>query len=174
VLPDVDGLEVTRHIRESSLVPIIVVSARSDEDEQVEAFDCGANDFVPKPFRERELLARVRAALRSSAGQNDSPEPLSAGNLRLDPVERRLFGEDIEVKLTPTEFKILAVMFRSAGRVVTHQQLLRTVWGNAYLKEVQYLRVYMKQLRHKIEREPARPKYLLTASGVGYRLKVDP
>jgi two-component system KDP operon response regulator KdpE len=172
-LPDIDGIDVTRQIRECSQVPIIILSARSEESDQIEALDCGANDYITKPFREGELLARVRVALRWGVLSRDVTDPFTVGELRVDPAERRVFVGDIEVDLTPTEYKLLATMVRQAGRVVTHQQLLRDVWGPEYVKEVQYLRVYMKQLRYKLEKEPAQPKYLLTAPGVGYRLKVD-
>jgi two-component system KDP operon response regulator KdpE len=169
LLPDQGGIALTRQIRESSDVPIIVVSPRDDEDSQVDALDGGANDYVVRPYRERELLARVRAALRW--GRAPGSDPFTIGDLRLDPAQRRVFMRGSEVNLTPTEYKLLAVLTRQAGRVVTHQQLLKEVWGSAYVKEVQYLRVYMKQLRNKLEREPARPRCLLTAPGVGYRLK---
>jgi two-component system KDP operon response regulator KdpE len=172
-LPDVDGLEVTRQIREASQVPIIVVSRRTDESAQIEALDSGANDYVTMPFNEGELLARVRVALRWGESQVKPPLPLVAGALRVDPAERRVFMNGVEVELTRTEYKLLAAMIRQAGRVVSHAQLLREVWGAAYVKEVQYLRVYIKQLRAKLEVEPSEPKYLLTAPGIGYRLKVD-
>jgi len=169
LLPDQGGIALTRQIRESSDVPIIMVSPRDDEDSQVDALDGGANDYVVRPYRERELLARVRAALRW--GRPPGSDPFTIGDLRVDPAQRRVFMRGAEVNLTPTEYKLLAVLTRQAGRVVTHQQLLKEVWGSAYVKEVQYLRVYMKQLRNKLEREPARPRCLLTAPGVGYRLK---
>jgi two-component system KDP operon response regulator KdpE len=164
-------VQITRQIRESSDVPIIVVSPRDDEDAQVEALDSGANDYVVRPFRERELMARVRVALRW--GRPPGSDPYSIGDLRVDPAQRRVFVRGAEVSLTPTEYRLLAVLMRQAGKVVTHQQLLKEVWGSAYVKEVQYLRVYMKQLRNKLEREPARPRSLLTAPGVGYRLKAQ-
>jgi two-component system KDP operon response regulator KdpE len=171
LLPDQSGVQITRQIRESSDVPIIVVSPRDDEDAQVEALDSGANDYVVRPFRERELMARVRVALRW--GRPPGSDPYSIGDLRVDPAQRRVFVRGAEVSLTPTEYRLLAVLMRQAGKVVTHQQLLKEVWGSAYVKEVQYLRVYMKQLRNKLEREPARPRSLLTAPGVGYRLKAQ-
>jgi two-component system KDP operon response regulator KdpE len=171
LLPDQSGVELTRQIRESSDVPIIVVAANDDEDSEVEALDSGANDYVVKPFRERELLARVRVALRWS--RPPGSDPFTIGELRVDPAQRRVFVRGAEVSLTPTEYRLLAVLMRQAGRVVTHQQMLREVWGSAYIKEVQYLRVYMKQLRNKLEKEPARPRCLLTAPGVGYRLQAQ-
>jgi two-component system KDP operon response regulator KdpE len=171
LLPDVAGVELTRQIRECSEVPIIVVSSRGDEDTHVEALDSGANDYVVKPFRERELLARVRVALRW--GRPPGSDPYTIGDLHVDPAQRRVFVRGAEVNLTPTEYRLLAVLMRQAGRVVTHQDLLKEVWGLAYVKEVQYLRVYMKQLRTKLEKEPARPQCLLTAPGVGYRLQAQ-
>jgi two-component system KDP operon response regulator KdpE len=171
LLPDQPAVQLTRQIREASDVPIIVMSARDDEDSHVEALDSGANDFVVRPYRERELLARVRVALRWA--RPPGSDPFTIGDLRVDPAQRRVFVRGAEVNLTPTEYKLLAVLMRQAGKVVTHQQLLKEVWGSAYVKEVQYLRVYMKQLRNKLEREPARPSCLLTAPGVGYRLKAQ-
>lgn len=172
-LPDLDGLEVTRQIRECSQVPIIVLSQRPDEGDQVEALDSGANDYVTMPFREDELLARVRVALRWGASQSKPVETLSMGALRIEPIERRVYLHDEQMDLTRTEYKLLVAMMRHAGRVVTHEQLLRQVWGAAYVKEVQYLRVYIGRLRSKLEEEPAHPKYLLTVAGIGYRLKVE-
>jgi two-component system KDP operon response regulator KdpE len=172
-LPDVDGIAVTRQIREGSEVPIIVVSARSDESDQIEALDSGANDYVTKPFRQGELLARVRVAIRWARAPRAESDPFVVGELRVDPAARRVFMSGTEVDLTPTEYKLLLVLVRHAGQVVTHQHLLRDIWGPAYVKEVQYLRVYMKQLRYKLEKEPAQPQYLLTAPGIGYRLKMD-
>jgi two-component system KDP operon response regulator KdpE len=172
-LPDVDGNDVTRQIRDFSDVPIIVVSARSRESDQIAALDQGANDYVTKPFRDGELLARIRVAIRSLSRPKELSEPFSVGDLRVDPGQRRVFVGDTEVNLTPTEYKLLLAMVRQAGKVVTHEQLLREVWGPGYLREVQYVRVYMKQLRYKLEKEPAQPKYLLTVPGVGYRLRVE-
>src|SRR6185295_4380424 len=142
-LPDMDGVEVTARIREHSEVPIIVVSARGEEDDQIAALDGGANDYVTKPFREGELLARVRVAFRYAArvSTEAEPDPFVLGALRVDRGQRRVFIGDREIVLTPTEFKLLATMVRNAGRVVTHQHLLREVWGPEYSKEVQYLRV---------------------------------
>jgi len=172
-LPDADGMDVMRQIREGSDVPIIIVSARGEEADQIQALDGGANDYVTKPFRQGELLARVRAAIRWGRPAKTDSDPFVVGELRIDPAARRVSMAGVEVDLTPTEYKLLLVMVRHAGSVVTHQQLLREVWGPAYIKEVQYLRVYMKQLRYKLEKEPAQPKYLLTAPGVGYRIRAD-
>jgi two-component system KDP operon response regulator KdpE len=170
-LPDGEGFEVVTRIREVSEVPIVVISARGEERDQVRALDGGANDYVTKPFREAELLARLRASLRSAARATRRAETLTIGPLRIQCFERRVFLDEVEVKLTPTEFSLLQVMAREAGRVITHRQLLRQVWGPAFMEDVQYLRVFMKQLRQKIERDPTKPQILVTTPGVGYRLK---
>lgn len=171
-LPDGNGFEVITSVRERSEIPIVVISARGGERDQVMALDSGANDYVTKPFREAELLARLRAALRSAAA-HASPyeEKLEIGPLRIRPVERLVYVDGKEISLTPTEFSLLSVMARRAGRVVTYRQLLLEVWGAGYTEDTQYLRVYMRQLRQKLERDPASPQLLLTTPGVGYRLK---
>ncbi|CAN5610327.1 response regulator [soil metagenome] len=172
-LPDMDGIEVARALREWSEVPIIVLSARGREADKVEALDVGADDYLTKPFGIGELLARVRVALRH-AGKREVPEPVvEAGSLRIDLAARQVFRDGEEVRLTPNEYKLLAVLARHAGRVVLHKQLLREVWGEAYLEESHYLRVFMGQLRHKLEADPAQPRYLTTEPGVGYRLKTE-
>lgn len=171
-LPDGNGFEVIADVRERSEVPIVVISAREAERDQVRALDTGANDYVTKPFREAELLARLRAALRSAAAYYAPyEERLEIGPLRIRPVERLVYLDGKEVSLTPTEFSLLQVMARRAGRVVTYRQLLLEVWGAGYTDDTQYLRVYMRQLRQKLERDPASPQLLLTTPGVGYRLK---
>ncbi|MES1185558.1 MAG: response regulator transcription factor [Myxococcales bacterium] len=171
-LPDGDGLDVVSAVRELSEVPIVVISARGDERMQVLALDGGANDYVTKPFREAELLARLRAALRSAAAHaTPHEERLQIGPLRIHPVERRVYVNGEEVALTPTEFSLLHVMARQAGRVVTHRQLLREVWGAAYVDDTQYLRVFMRQLRQKLEPNPNKPQLLVTTPGIGYRLR---
>jgi two-component system KDP operon response regulator KdpE len=171
-LPDGDGLDVVSTVRELSEVPIVVISARGDERMQVLALDGGANDYVTKPFREAELLARLRAALRSAAAHSaPHEERLQIGPLRILPVERRVYVNGNEVALTPTEFSLLHVMARQAGRVVTHRQLLREVWGAAYVDDTQYLRVFMRQLRQKLEPNPNKPQLLVTTPGIGYRLR---
>lgn len=173
-LPDLDGREVTRRIREHSQVPIIVVSARGQEEDKVAALDQGANDYMTKPVAARELLARIRVALRSAR----SPEPpaatgvLTVGDLTMDFELRRVTVAGIEVHLTPIEYRLLSVLVRSAGRVITSRQLLREVWGAPHEERAGYLRVYMKKLRYKIEAEPANPKYLINEPGVGYRLRL--
>lgn len=174
-LPDMDGTDVTKALREWSARPIIVISARGQEEDKIRALDVGADDYLTKPFATGELMARIRVALRrtSHAGQ-ERPEPmLTAGDLRMDIDKRQVFVGDREVHLTPNEYKLLTVLMKNAGRVLTHRQLLKEVWGPAYATQTQYLRVYMVQLRHKLEADSARPRYLVTEPGVGYRLKVD-
>ena len=169
-LPDMDGLELIARIRAEHELPILVLSARTDEQAQVRALDGGANDFITKPFRERELLARVRVALRRPLLFATGESSITLGDLRIEAGTRRVFLGDTEVKLTRTEFELLDTLARKAEHVVTHGQLLRAVWGADYESEVHYLRVYVKLLRQKIEAEPTKPKRLLTALGVGYRL----
>lgn len=175
-LPDLDGLEVTKRLREWTQTPIIVISAREQEHDKVKALDAGADDYLTKPFNAGELLARIRVALRHAALKNtDSSEPIFIlHNVRVDMAHRQVFVDDEEVHLTPLEYKLLTVLIRHAGKVITHRQLLQEVWGPAYVDEVQYLRVYMTQLRHKLEAEPARPRFLMNEPGIGYRLKYDP
>lgn len=168
-LPDVDGFEVAAAVRRKHELPIIILSARDEEQHQIRALDGGANDYVTKPFREGELMARLRAALRRPVSFSERRE-LKVGDIYIDAVQRRVFVADVEVTLTPTEFKLLHLLARESDRVLTHQQLLREVWGSSYVTEVQYLRVYMKQLRSKIEEDPSRPTRIVTALGVGYQL----
>jgi two-component system, OmpR family, KDP operon response regulator KdpE len=168
-LPDIDGVELATTVRRRHDVPIIVLSARDEERQQIRALDAGANDYVTKPFREGELMARVRAALRRD--RRKSGTELEIGDLRLRLEKQRLFVRDNEIALTPTEFKLLFLLARDAGRVLTHHQLLSEVWGPGHAEQVHYLRVYMKQLRQKIEDDPSQPKRILTAPGVGYRLR---
>jgi two-component system KDP operon response regulator KdpE len=174
-LPDIDGLEVARRLREWTQTPIIVISAREQEQDKVKALDFGADDYLTKPFNANELLARIRVALRHSVrGRSGRSEPIfTLQNLRVDLAQRLVFLDDKEVHLTPIEYKLLTVLIRHAGKVITHRQLLLDVWGPAHVNEVQYLRVYMTQLRHKLETEPARPRFLMNEPGVGYRLKFD-
>jgi two-component system KDP operon response regulator KdpE len=171
-LPDLDGLQVTRRLREWSTVPIIVLSARGLEHDKISALDAGADDYVTKPFAMGELLARMRVALRHDARAAGEHEPavLEFGELRIDLPRRRVTHREQEVKLTPIEFRLLTALARFPGRVLTHEQLLRQVWGPGYVHQRHYLRVYMAQLRHKLEVDPARPQVLLTEPGVGYRL----
>lgn len=172
-LPDIDGLEVIRRLREWTSKPIIVLTARSQEHDKVTALDLGADDYLTKPFGIEELLARMRVALRRTA-RTEAGEPLfQIGDLRVDLEKRRVFIAGKEVHLSPTEYKLLGVLVRHAGKVITHRQLLKEVWGPLHAEEAQYLRVYMRQLRGKLEENPSRPRYLLTEIGVGYRLRVD-
>ena len=170
-LPDGEGFEVVERIRDTSAVPIVVISARGDERDQVRALDGGANDYVTKPFREAELLARLRAALRGAVRVSRHAETLTIGPLRIHCYERRVYMHEAEIELTPTEYNLLHALAREAGRVITHRQLLRQVWGAEFVEDVQYLRVFMKQLRYKLEPNPAKPQLLVTTPGVGYRLR---
>ncbi len=174
-LPDLDGLDVTRRLREWTLTPIIVVSAREQERDKVSALDAGADDYLTKPFGTSELLARIRVALRHALRtmQGGEETVFSVGGLKVDLAHRQVFIEDQEVHLTPIEYKLLTTLVRYAGKVVTRHQLLREVWGPSYASEDHYLRVYMGQLRHKLEVDPTRPHYLMTEPGVGYRLKIE-
>ncbi len=172
-LPDADGLDTARALRDLSRAPIIVLSARGREYDKVAALDRGADDYLTKPFGVPELLARVRVALRRAALPSNAPaQPVFAvGGLRVDLLRRQVFREGAEVHLTPTEYKLLAALIREAGRVITHRQLLEEVWGVNYVDQGHYLRVYMAQLRHKLELDPSRPRLLTTEPGVGYRLR---
>jgi two-component system, OmpR family, KDP operon response regulator KdpE len=172
-LPDMDGLEVIRRLREWSTVPIIVVSVRGQEGKKIEALDGGADDYVTKPFGMGELLARIRAAFRHRL-QAEVEEPVfrSAG-LTVDLVRRIVTVDGREVRLTPKEYDLLRLLVTHAGKVITHQQLLREVWGPGSLYETHYLRVYIGQLRQKLEPDPAQPRYILTEPGVGYRLRME-
>jgi len=171
-LPDLDGLEVVRRIRSWSSLPIIVLTARGRERDKVQALDAGADDYVTKPFSMPELLARMRVALRHRAEVDSGKEPsvFEAGDVRIDFARRRVMRNGTEVALTPIEFRLLGTLARHAGRVLTHEFLLREVWGPSHTEERHYLRVYMAQLRHKLEADPGRPRILLTETGVGYRL----
>lgn len=173
-LPDVDGIEVTKRIREWSTVPIIVVSARGKEQDKVVALDAGADDYLTKPFGVGELTARVRVALRHAAAtkQTDGDPVFESGDLRVDLVRREVISRGQPVHLTPNEFRLLSVLVKHAGMVLTHRQLLKDVWGPGSGQESHYLRVYMNQLRQKLEADPARPVHLITETGVGYRLAV--
>ena len=172
-LPDMDGLDVTKRLREWTATPIIVISARGRDDDKIAALDAGADDYLTKPFSVGELLARIRVALRHLAVlQSDKPEPtFELDGLRVDLARREVFVADKQVHLTPTEYNLLVMLVHHAGRVVTHRQLLKEVWGPSHAENTQYLRVYMAQLRQKLEPTPARPRYLINEPGVGYRLK---
>jgi two-component system KDP operon response regulator KdpE len=174
-LPDIDGLEVTKRLREWSAVPIIVISAREQEEDKIKALDAGADDYLTKPFSAAELLARIRVALRHKAmQQSGSTESVFVlDNLRVDLAKRQVFLDDRELHLTPIEYRLLTALVRNAGKVMTHTQLLKEVWGPAYASQTHYLRIYMGQLRHKLEADPARPRFFINEPGVGYRLRID-
>lgn len=168
-LPDGDGKDVVRRIRQWSDVPIVVLSAREREAEKIESLDLGADDFVNKPFGIGELMARLRAALRHRIQRQGEVPVLKAGDVEIDTVRHRVTRGEREIKLTPREFDLLACLARHAGRVITHRQLLTSVWGPAHAQDTQYLRVYIGQLRQKIETNPDDPKIILTELGIGYR-----
>ncbi len=175
-LPDMDGVDFTKRVREWSNVPIIVLSARSMESDKIDALEAGADDYVTKPFGVLELIARIRVSMRRVAQVESAPgavEPLFvSGDLEVDLVKRKVTVSGEEIHLTPTEYKILHMLVKNADCLVTQKNLLREIWGPGYAKEGHYLRVYVGQLRQKLEKEPARPKYIITEPGVGYRLRV--
>ena len=172
-LPDMDGVDVVRQLRDWSTVPVIVLSARSAEGQKVEALDAGADDYLTKPFGSAELLARIRAHLRKRVAVAGGEAPVLAfGGVVLDLGQRTVTRDGQVVHLTPIEFRLLATLARHAGRVLTHTQLLREVWGPGHAERSHYLRVYMGHLRQKIEVDPARPVHIITETGVGYRLVV--
>ncbi len=172
-LPDIDGLDVIRRLREWSRVPIIVLSARGQERDKVAALDAGADDYVSKPFAVGELQARLRVALRHAAAGDSGQPTFTVGDLRIDQVRRQILVDGKEVHLTPIEYRLLTTLARHAGRVMSQRQLLKDVWGPGQIEQAHYLRVYMGTLRRKLERDPARPRYLLTEPGVGYRLAAE-
>jgi two-component system KDP operon response regulator KdpE len=172
-LPDLDGLVVTERLRQWAKTPIIVISARGQEQDKIKALDLGADDYITKPFGIGELLARIRVALRHAAKTDGGDAQFSIGELKVDLSRRQVFVAGKEVHLTPIEYRLLATLVKHAGRVLTHRQLLREVWGPNASDQTQYLRVYMGQLRHKLEQNSSRPRYLLTEPGVGYRLRDD-
>lgn len=170
-LPDQDGLLVTERLREWATMPIIVLSARGKEEDKIQALDAGADDYLTKPFGIGELLARIRVALRHSARSESGASQFAMGNVKVDLVRRQITKGDAEVHLTPVEYKLLTTLIKHEGRVITHRQLLKEVWGPNSSEQTQYLRVYMGQLRHKLEDNPSRPQFLTTEPGVGYRLR---
>jgi two-component system, OmpR family, KDP operon response regulator KdpE len=173
-LPDVDGIEVTRRLREWTQAPIIILSARGQDQDKIAALDAGADDYLTKPFSIPELLARIRVAGRHAEQIGEKKESaFTLGDLRIDLVSRVVTLSGAEVRLTPIEYKLLTTLARKAGRVLTYQQLLKDVWGPRYATQKQYLHVYMGHLRNKLERDPARPRFLVTEPGVGYRLKPE-
>lgn len=172
-LPDMDGQAVLQQLREWLAAPVIVLSARDQEQQKIAALDRGADDYLTKPFSTGELMARIRAALRHAArvgGSEPGVTIYEVGELKVDLTVRRVFVDGKEIHLTPIEFKLLATLIHSAGKVLTHRQLLKEVWGPQQVQETHYLRVFMANLRRKLEIDPAQPRYLLTEQGVGYRL----
>ena len=172
-LPDMDGLEVMARLREWSRTPVIVISARGQEADKVKALDLGADDYLTKPFGTSELLARIRVALRHADPATQSDPVFQLDRWRVDLAKRQVLVEGKEIHLTPLEYKLFTTLIHHAGKVVTHRQLLKEVWGNVAGAQPLYLRVYMTQLRHKLEVDPSRPVYLQTEPGVGYRLRMD-
>jgi two-component system KDP operon response regulator KdpE len=173
-LPDMEGVEVIKAIRTWSAIPIIILSARSSEQHKIDALDAGADDYLTKPFGFGELLARIRVALRHAIRpmEHIQADIFATANLKVDLHNRVVTIDDEEVHLTPIQYRLLVVLVKQAGRVLTHQQILKEVWGPSYQENAHYLRIYMSQLRQKLEADPTQPKFLLTESGVGYRLKI--
>jgi two-component system KDP operon response regulator KdpE len=170
-LPDLSGLDVIRRLREWYTRPILVLSARDRETDKVAALDLGADDYITKPFGIGELLARLRVAQRhANAGERGVSAQLKIGDLLIDPAARRVLRHGEDVHLTPIEYKLLTLLAKHRGKVLTHRQILNEVWGPTHVESVQYLRIYLRALRAKIEPDPARPRYLITEVGVGYRL----
>ena len=170
-LPDIDGVEVTRRLREWSQTPIIVLSVREAENDKVAALDAGADDYLTKPFGTSELMARIRVALRRASKSPDEPV-FQVDRLKMDVSRRIVAVDENQISLTPTEYEILRILLQNAGKVLTHHQLLRQVWGTAYEADMHMLRVNISNLRRKIEPDPSRPHYLVTEPGVGYRIRV--
>jgi two-component system KDP operon response regulator KdpE len=173
-LPDMEGVEVIKAIRTWSAIPIIILSARSSEQHKIDALDAGADDYLTKPFGFGELLARIRVALRHAIRpmEHIQADIFATANLKVDLHNRVVTLDDEEVHLTPIQYRLLVVLVKQAGRVLTHQHILKEVWGPSYQENAHYLRIYMSQLRQKLEADPTQPKFLLTESGVGYRLKI--
>jgi two-component system KDP operon response regulator KdpE len=169
-LPDMDGIALTRRLRQLSDLPILILSARSQEQNKILALDAGADDYLTKPFSSGELQARLQALMRRVVRGRSHQTVFSTGQLRVDLTGRKVFVANLEVHITPIEFRLLSILIRHAGVVMTHRQLLQEVWGAEHIHDQHYLRIYMGQLRHKLEANPARPIYLLTEVGIGYRL----
>ncbi len=173
-LPDMDGIDVIRDVRSWSRVPILVLSARSQEEQKVQALDAGADDYLSKPFGTEELLARIRAHLRRQEGQrNDPSDELRFGDVVISFSQRSVMRGDTRVHLTPTEYRLLLELVKNPGKVITQRHLLKEVWGPHSTEQAHYLRTYMGHLRQKLEQEPANPRYLLTETGVGYRFQPE-
>jgi two-component system, OmpR family, KDP operon response regulator KdpE len=174
-LPDMDGVDLIQDIRVWGSLPIIVLSARTNEVEKVRALDAGADDYITKPFGSAELLARVRAHLRRrNNNPNAQQSQITFGEVKVDFIKRQVFRNDVPVSLTPIEYRLLTALLRSAGCVLTQRTLLKEVWGPAYVEHAHYLRIYMGHLRNKLERDPAQPRHLITEIAVGYRIVLDP
>lgn len=171
-LPDVDGLDVLRQLREWTQVPVIILSVRDDDHDKVSALDAGADDYLTKPFSTEELLARIRVAVRHSL-RGEETQVFRAGDLQVDLTRRLVTLKGEPVRLTPTEYALLRLMIQHVGKVLTHRQILRAVWGREYENETHYLRVYFAQLRQKLETDPARPALFITEPGIGYRLRTQ-
>jgi Response regulators consisting of a CheY-like receiver domain and a winged-helix DNA-binding domain len=171
-LPDLDGLNVVKQIREWSQIPIIILSVRGQDNDKVNALDFGADDYLTKPFSMSELLARIRVAMRHQGNLKDEPT-IQIGDLWIDLARRQVKVGGIEVHLTPTEYDLLKILISNAGKVVTHRYLLTNLWGGDGQEYSQYLRIYISQVRKKIENDPNQPKYILTEPGVGYRLALE-
>jgi two-component system KDP operon response regulator KdpE len=169
-LPDMDGVQVVQRLREWSPVPVIVLSARTQEADKVAALDAGADDYLTKPFGVSELLARLRVALRHASRGPEGTQVFESGPLKVDLASRRVEVDGREVHLTPIEYRLLCTLVRNAGKVITHRQLLKEVWGPSHVEHSHYVRIYMAQLRKKLEADPAQPRFLLSEPGVGYRL----
>lgn len=172
-LPDGNGIDLIRDLRGWSDVPVLILSARSQENDKIDALDAGADDYLTKPFGTGELHARLQALLRRTNRMLPSSEIFETGQLMVDLAQRKVFIAHNEVRITPIEFRLLGILIRQAGLVVTYRQMLQEVWGAEHINDQHYLRIYMGQLRHKLETNPARPRYLLTEVGVGYRLAIN-
>lgn len=172
-LPDMDGLEVIRRLREWCQTPIIILSARGQETDKVAGLDAGADDYVQKPFSVSELMARIRVALRHSTASEETVPVVVAGEMKIDLLRREVTRDGQIVHLTPIEFKLLATLLKHNGMVLTHRQLLKEVWGPGHSEESHYLRIFIRQLRHKLEINPSRPAHILTETGVGYRFRIE-
>lgn len=174
-LPDLDGLEVIRRLREWTSIPIIILSARGQETDKVKALDAGADDYVQKPFATGELMARIRVALRHAVNRATEGDGavVAAGDLKIDLIRREVHRKGEMVHLTPLEYKLLAALVKHAGLVLTHRQLLKEVWGPGHSEESHYLRLFMHQLRQKLEDDPVRPSHLITEAGIGYRFRME-
>ncbi|WP_455378636.1 response regulator transcription factor [Petrachloros mirabilis] len=173
-LPGIGGVELVRRIRELSPVPIIILSALGEEPQKVEALEMGADDYMTKPFGMDELFARIHSLLRRAAGAHKAQPVFTAGGLNVNFDRREVMLDGNHVKLTPTEYDLLKYMIENCGKVLTHRMLLQEVWGQAYVDQAQYLRVFVGQLRKKLEKDPTRPRFILTDPGVGYRFCAEP